>query len=118
MHTAIGGGNDECLMDCQYKYVFAGDTDHHGFVSHHSGEWADPVVKKGIGFYNFGLRPPAQAPPQPPARKSLRLGERGFCPGGRALWLGEITDFACLPCLPAPVPTEGGAGRRRKGLRN
>ena len=49
MHTAIGGGNDECLMDCQYKYVFAGDTDHHGFVSHHSGEWADPVVKKGIG---------------------------------------------------------------------
>jgi hypothetical protein len=26
----------------------------------------------------------AQAPPQPPACKSLRLGERGFCPGGRA----------------------------------
>ena len=24
--------------------------------------------------------------------------------------------FACLPCLPAPVPTEGGAGRRRQAL--
>ena len=30
---------------------------------------------------NCGLRPPAQAPPK-----------RGFCPGGRALWLGEIAD--------------------------
>jgi hypothetical protein len=34
-----------------------------------------------------GLRPrgpPAQAPPQLPARRVLQLGERGFCPGGRA----------------------------------
>jgi len=29
--------------------------------------------------------PPAQAPPQLPARRVLQLGERGFCPGGRAL---------------------------------
>jgi len=28
--------------------------------------------------------PPAQAPPQLPARRVLQLGERGFCPGGRA----------------------------------
>jgi len=31
--------------------------------------------------WNFGLRPPAQAPPR-----------RDFCPGGRALWLGENSD--------------------------
>jgi len=30
------------------------------------------------------LLPPAQAPPQLPARRVLQLGERGFCPGGRA----------------------------------
>jgi len=29
----------------------------------------------------YGLRPPAQAPPH-----------RGFCPGGRARWLGEIAE--------------------------
>jgi len=31
---------------------------------------------------DFGLWPPVQAPPH-----------RGFCPGGRALWLGEIAEF-------------------------
>jgi hypothetical protein len=31
---------------------------------------------------DFGLRPPAQAPPH-----------RGFCPVGRALWLGENAEF-------------------------
>jgi hypothetical protein len=41
-------------MDRQYEYVFAGDSDHHGFVSHHSGERIDPVDKKGIR--EFGLR--------------------------------------------------------------
>jgi hypothetical protein len=50
------GGGDECFMDRQYEYVFADDTDHHGFVSHHSGERADPVVKKGIRNLNFGSR--------------------------------------------------------------
>jgi len=34
------------------------------------------------------LLPPAQAPPQLPARRVLQLGERGFCPGGRASWPG------------------------------
>jgi len=48
MQTIIGGGNDECFMDRQYEYVFAGDSDHHGFLSHHSGERIDPVDKKGI----------------------------------------------------------------------
>jgi type II secretory pathway pseudopilin PulG len=33
------------------------------------------------GQSNCGLQPPAQAPPH-----------RGFCPGGRARWLGEITE--------------------------
>jgi len=43
-----------------------------------------------------GLRPPAQAPPH-----------RGFCPGGRARWLGEIVGFgmktpnSLLPACPA-----------------
>ena len=36
-------------MDRQYEYIFAGDSDHHGFLSHHSGERIDPVDKKGIG---------------------------------------------------------------------
>lgn len=48
IHATIGG-RDEYFMDCQYEYVFACDTDHHGFISHHSGEWADPVDKKGVG---------------------------------------------------------------------
>ena len=34
--------------------------------------------------------PPAQAPPQLPARRVLQLGERGFCPGGRASWPGGM----------------------------
>ena len=29
------------------------------------------------------MRPPVQAPPH-----------RGFCPGGRALWLGEIAELS------------------------
>jgi len=37
--------------------------------------------------------PPAQAPPQLPARRVLQLGERGFCPGGRASWPGGIILF-------------------------
>ena len=34
------------------------------------------------------LLPPAQAPPQLPARRVLQLGERGFYHGGRASWPG------------------------------
>jgi len=41
-------------MGCQYEYVFAGDTDYHGFLPHHPGQWADPVVEKGVR--NFELR--------------------------------------------------------------
>jgi len=37
-------------------------------------------LSKGEWF----AQPPAQAPPQLPARRVLQLGERGFCPGGRA----------------------------------
>ena len=37
------------------------------------------VIHKKVGPFQCGMRPPAQAPPH-----------RGFCPGGRALWLGEI----------------------------
>ena len=48
MHTMIGGG-DECFMDRQYEYVFAGDSDHHGFLSHDPGRCTDPLVKKRIG---------------------------------------------------------------------
>ena len=32
--------------------------------------------------------PPAQAPPQLPARRVLQLGEKGSCPGGRPSWAG------------------------------
>jgi len=39
------------------------------------------VIHKKVGVFKCGFGPPAQAPPQ-----------RGFCPGGRALWLGEISD--------------------------
>ncbi len=36
-------------MDRQYEHVFVGHPDHHGFVSHYSGERADPMDEKGIG---------------------------------------------------------------------
>jgi glucokinase len=45
-------------VDRQYEYVFTGYPDHHGFVSHHSGEWADQVDEKRIeeseGSYRTG----------------------------------------------------------------
>jgi len=55
--------------------------------------------------------PPAQAPPQLPARRVLQLGERGFCPGGRASWpggmipfkghyLGDLVDYVDLTAVP------------------
>ena len=52
-----------------------------------------------------GLRPPAQALPQ-----------RGFCPGGRAHWLGEIADCgmktpnSLLPACPAGRRTPNSKG--------
>jgi len=49
--------------------------------------------------------PPAQAPPQLPARRVLQLGERGFCPGGRAS--GSERGDRIVP-LPSSPPTKGG----------
>jgi len=49
-----------------------------------------------------GLRPPAQAPPH-----------RGFCPGGRARWLGKIAECG----TPSPTLPPGGGGRGWGGLR-
>jgi hypothetical protein len=35
-------------MDRQYEYFSARDSDYHGFLSHHPGEYIDPLVKKRI----------------------------------------------------------------------
>jgi len=46
-------------MDRQYEYVFIGDSDHHGFLSHNSDECTDPIFEKGIDklpIAEFGLR--------------------------------------------------------------
>ena len=43
-------------MDRQYEYTFIGDSDHHGFLSYHAGEYAHSVDEKGIVIWNFGLR--------------------------------------------------------------
>jgi len=42
-------------MDRQYEYIFVGDSDHHGFLSYHTGEYAHSVAEKGIVIWNFGL---------------------------------------------------------------
>jgi hypothetical protein len=42
------GGENEHLMDRQYEYVSVGDFDHHGFLSHDTGNCIDSVVKKRI----------------------------------------------------------------------
>jgi hypothetical protein len=35
-------------MDRQYEYVSAGDFDHHGFLSYHTGQWIDSLAEKRI----------------------------------------------------------------------
>ena len=35
-------------MDRQYQYVFIGDSDHHGFLSHDPVEYADPISEEGV----------------------------------------------------------------------
>jgi len=45
------GGDYEYFMDCQYEYVFAGDFDYYGFLSHHAVERIDPLAEEGIEFY-------------------------------------------------------------------
>jgi hypothetical protein len=39
---------DECPVDRQYQYLFISHSDHHGFLSHHSGQYIDPLVKERI----------------------------------------------------------------------
>jgi len=48
-------------VDCQYQYLFVGDSDYHGFLSHHTGKRFNPLVEKRvIGktllIADFGLR--------------------------------------------------------------
>jgi len=40
------GGEDECLMDRQYEYVFIDPFDHYGFLPYHTGERIDPVAEE------------------------------------------------------------------------
>jgi len=35
-------------MDCQYKYVFVGDSNYYGFLSYCPGECVDQVAEEGI----------------------------------------------------------------------
>ncbi len=35
-------------MDRQYQYPFVGNSDHYDFLSHHAGQWSDPILEKGI----------------------------------------------------------------------
>ena len=35
-------------MDRQYQYVFIGDSDYHGLLSHDPIEYADPVSEEGM----------------------------------------------------------------------
>ena len=38
-------------MDREYEYVFVGNPDHYGFLSHDTGKCSDPLFKKGIGKF-------------------------------------------------------------------
>jgi hypothetical protein len=44
------GGKHECLMDCQYEYVFVNPFDYYGFLPYHTGECVDPLAEKGVRF--------------------------------------------------------------------
>ena len=35
-------------MDRQYEYIFIGDSDRHGFLSYHTGEYGHSVAEKRI----------------------------------------------------------------------
>ena len=51
LHTGLKceeGGRDECLMDCEYEYVFVNPPNHHGFLPHHASQRIDPLVEKRI----------------------------------------------------------------------
>ncbi len=47
------GGDYGCSMDCQHQYVPANPSDHHGFLSHHSGERLDQVAEKRMRFWFY-----------------------------------------------------------------
>jgi len=57
--------------------------------------------------------PPAQAPPQLPARRVLQLGEKGFCPGGRAS--GSERGGQKELCPPSPAFAEAASRRQAPG---
>ena len=43
-------GKHECLMDCQYEYVFVNPFDYYGFLPYRTGECVDPLAEKGVRF--------------------------------------------------------------------
>jgi hypothetical protein len=47
------GGAYGYLMDCQYQYVPADPSDHHGFLSYHPDERIDPVAEKRMTFWSI-----------------------------------------------------------------
>jgi hypothetical protein len=42
------GGQDGYLMDRQYQYVFAGDSNYYGFLSYCPGECIDQVAEERV----------------------------------------------------------------------
>jgi hypothetical protein len=42
------GGRDECLMGCEYEYVFVSPPHYHGFLPHCTSQPVDPLVEKRI----------------------------------------------------------------------
>ena len=40
------GGRDECLMGCEYEYVFVNPPAHYGFLPHRASQPVDPLVEK------------------------------------------------------------------------
>ena len=44
----IEGGENECLLDCQYKYVFVNPSDHYGLLFDHTGDCIDPMAEERV----------------------------------------------------------------------
>ena len=36
-------------MDCEYQYIFVGNSGYYDFLSHNAGQCRDPFFEKGIG---------------------------------------------------------------------
>jgi hypothetical protein len=43
-------------MDRQYEYLFIDPTDRHGFLSHDTSQWIDPLAQEGMNELKAGLR--------------------------------------------------------------